>query len=294
MQPLEMVGLSALMERTRGRPETTIGLVDGPVLLGPAERAGGRVREVPGGGRSACARADSPACRHGTFMAGILVAQRSSAAPAICPGCTLLVRPIFPETEAGGGPVPSATPGELATAIVECIEAGARIINLSLAVSRPTCNGERALDEAIDHAVRRGVVVVAAAGNQGTLGGSAITRHAWTIPVVACDGRGRPMSEANLGSSIGRQGLSAPGEGIAGVGPDARSLDFRGTSVAAAVVTGAIALLWSEFPGTPAARIRLAITQASAPRRASVVPPLLNAAAAYRILSSASARRQIA
>ena len=50
--------------------------------------------------------------------------------------------------------------------------------------------------------------MVAAAGNQGTLGSSAITRHPWVIPVVACDLRGRPMNESNLGSSIGRRGLT--------------------------------------------------------------------------------------
>jgi hypothetical protein len=48
-------------------------------------------------------------------------------------------------------------------------------------------------------------------------------------------------------------------------------------------VTGTVALLWSEFPSATAAQIKLAITQASARQRASVVPPLLNAEA-YQIL----------
>ena len=75
----------------------------------------------------------------------------------------------------------------LAAAIIECIDAGARVINLSLALAQPSTNGEQSLEEALNQAVKRGVIVVAAAGNQGTLGSSAITRHPWVIPVVACD-----------------------------------------------------------------------------------------------------------
>ena len=54
--------------------------------------------------------------------------------------------------------------------------------------------------------------------------------------------------------------------------------------MAAPFVTGTTALLWSAFPAATAAHIKLAITQASTLRRASVVPPLLDAAAAYQVL----------
>ena len=65
-------------------------------------------------------------------------------------------------------------------------------------------------------------------------------------------------------------------------------LTLGGTSVAVPFVTGAIALLLSEFPSVTPAEIRLAITGVSTVRRASVVPPLLDAAAAYRALRRAS------
>src|SRR5688572_20769656 len=87
--------------------------------------------------------------------------------------------------------MPSTTPAELATAILACIEAGARVINLSSALVGPTSHGQRELAEAPDYALQRGVLVVAAAGNQGILGSSTITRHPWVIPVVAYDRRGR-------------------------------------------------------------------------------------------------------
>ena len=274
------------MERTSGSPEVKIGLIDGPVVTQHPDLAGEHLREIPGSNGTACTQANSTACLHGTFVAGILSAKRNSPAPAICPNCTLLVRPIFAEATSGREHMPSATPKELAAAIIECIDAGARVINLSLALAQPSTKGEQSLEEALNQAVRRGVIVVAAAGNQGTLGSSAITRHPWVIPVVACDLRGRPMNESNLGSSIGRRGLRAPGDGITSLGAEGQSLTLGGTSVAVPFVTGAIALLWSEFPSATAAQIKLAITQASTPRRASVVPPLLDAAAAYQVLLS--------
>ena len=286
MNPLDLIKLRALMERTSGRPEVKIGFIDGPVFTRHPDLAGGLLREISGG-NAACTQADSAACLHGTFVAGILSARRGSAAPAICPDCTLLIRPVFTETTSGRGYMPSTTPLQLAAAIIETIAAGARVINLSLGLAEPSTKGEQALEEALDHAVRRGVIVVAAAGNQGSLGSSAITRHPWVIPIVACDLRGRPRNESNLGNSIGRRGLSAPGDGITSLGSQGRPLTLGGTSVAVPFVTGAITLLWSEFLDAPAAQIKLAVTQASVPRRASVVPPLLDAAAAYHHLSRA-------
>ena len=261
MNPLDLVKLTALMERTSGSPEVKIGLIDGPVATQHPDLAGEHLREIPGSQQHACAQADSTACLHGTFVAGILSAKRNSPAPAICPDCTLLVRPIFAEVTSGREHMPSATPKELAAAIIECIDAGARVINLSLALAQPSTRGEQSLEEALNQAVRRGVIVVAAAGNQGTIGSSAITRHPWVIPVVACDIRGRPMNESNLGGSIGRRGLRAPGDGITSLGAEGQSLTLGGTSVAVPFVTGATALLWSAFPSATAAHIKLAVTR---------------------------------
>jgi subtilisin family serine protease len=182
--------------------------------------------------------------------------------------------------------MPSATPEALAAAIIETIEAGARVLNLSVALAQPSMRGEHALEEALDYAVSRGVIPVAAAGKQGTLGSTAITRHPWVLPVVACDRQGGPMRASNLGSSLGRRGLMAPGEDITSLGADGTPLTFGGTSAATPFVTGAIALLWSEFPAAIATEIRYAVTQASAPRRTTVVPPLLNAWGAYNMMKA--------
>jgi len=203
---LELVHLPPLMACTSGRPEISVGLIDGPVLFTHPELSSQNIREVAGKLKGSCARSNSVACRHGTFVAGMLLAKRGSAAPAICQASTLLVRPIFSETVSGDGHMPSATPQELASAIVETIEAGARILNLSAALTQQSARGEGELQSALDYAAQRAVIVVAAAGNEGVVGSSVITRHPWVIPIASCDLEGRPLSQSNLGSSIGRGG----------------------------------------------------------------------------------------
>jgi subtilisin family serine protease len=284
MDPLQLVRLAPLMSRGEGRREVALALIDGPVALDHPDLAQSRMQEIPGVVRSSCSRLESVACMHGTFVAGMLVARRGSQAPAICPGCTLILRPIFLESTKNNHPMPSASPEELATAITEVIGASAKVINLSAALTNPSSRGEHQLERALDYAAQRGVLVVAAAGNQGTVGSSAITRHPWVIPVTGCDSQGRPTRESNLGSSIGRWGLAAPGENIVSLGADRKPQTSAGTSAAAPFVTGAIALLWSEFPKASPAQIKLAVTQAGRLRRA-IAPPLLDAWTAFEAMS---------
>jgi subtilisin family serine protease len=272
------------MERTTGTPDVKIGLIDGPVVMNHPDLSSERVSEIPGSVSGACARASSTACLHGTFVAGILCAKRNSSAPAICPGCTLLVRPIFAEAAGTNSAMPSATPGELAQAILDCVNAGARVLNVSAALVQPSLKSEGQLQAALDQSAKRGVIVIVAAGNQGTLGSTAITRHPWVVPVVAFNLQGKPMDLSNLGNSISRHGLGAPGDKIRSLGADGKALTLAGTSAAAPFVTGAVALLFSEFPAAAAAQVRFAVTQAYAPRRTTVVPPLLDAWAAYRAM----------
>lgn len=291
MNYLDLVKLTALMERTSGQPEIVVGLIDGPVAINHSDLASENIRELPGSAQGPCTDANSVACVHGTFVAGILCAKRGSVAPAICPNCTLLVRPIFLETSRGSEQMPSTTPEELATAIIESIKAGANVLNLSIALVDPSAKGQRELEGALDYALRGGVIVVAAAGNQGIVGSTAIIRHPWVIPVAACDLQGRPTNYSNLGSSLGRRGLSAPGESVQSLGVDGKSLILGGTSAATAFVTGVIALLWSQFPTASATEVKFAVIQAFASKRTSVVPPLLDAWTAYQFMVTTHERR---
>jgi subtilisin family serine protease len=293
MGPLDLVQLTALMARTSGRAEISLGLIDGPVLLTHPELASEHIREVPGKLRGTCARSDSIACMHGTFVAGILSARRGSTAPAICPMCSLLLRPIFSEATGRGKVIPSGSPEDLAEAIIDTVDAGARIINLSSALAQPSPKGEDKLEGALNYAAHHGTIIVAAAGNQGTVGSSAITRHPWVIPVVSCDGKGLPTIESNLSDSIGRRGLRAPGQNITSLGTNAKPFTFSGTSAAAPFVTGTIALLWSEFPAADAAEVSLAITRRGRRPQNTLVPPLLDAWAGYQTVASTHSGRKM-
>jgi subtilisin family serine protease len=165
------------------------------------------------------------------------------------------------------------------------------VLNLSLEVAQESPDSRCALEDALNYAAQAGVIVAAAAGNQATVAGSMITRHPCVIPVAACDMTGRPTAETNFGASIGKRGLRAPGNGITSIGNGGRPLARGGTSVATPFVTGTVALLVSLFPGAPADRIRQAVAYGGGPRRVAVTPPLLNAEAAYEVLSTAYSMR---
>jgi hypothetical protein len=101
---LDATGLRALTERSAGRPEIAVALLDGPVALDHPDLAEARLH--PLGTAAAGCPTGGPACAHGTFVAGVLCARRSSPAPALAPGCTVLLSPIF--VDSGG--LPSADP----------------------------------------------------------------------------------------------------------------------------------------------------------------------------------------
>ena len=283
----ELIGLTLLMERTAGRRQIVVGLVDGPVDMENPDLATEAVREMAMLSplqSGVCQNRKSHSCRHGSFVLGILAARRGSDAPAICPGCTFLVRPIFTEEE-GPGSTPATTVSELAGAITEAVQAGANVVNLSCQLLRGSATADRDLDDAFNFAASRGAICVAAAGNEGWLGSSAITQHQWVIPVAACDRAGRPARGTNLGHSIGRRGLLAPGEGVRSLGTEQDDFGVSGTSAAAPFVTGVAALLWSEFPEAKAADIWQALSLNHDARRTSVVPPLLNAWCSFKWLA---------
>lgn len=283
MQSLSLVRLDPLMQRTSGSPAVVVGLIDGPVQTRHPDLEGAGIDDL--GGAAGCMRPSSVACMHGTFVAGILHARRGSSAPALCPGCRLLIRPIFEEGDSSG--FPSCEPEDLALAMVDCMRAGARLLNLSVGLLHANPRAVRALEAALDLAARQGVLVLAAAGNQGMVGASALARHPAVLPVAASTAYGAIASLSNLGHSVGRRGLAAPGDSVESLAPDGGTRRFGGTSAATPFVTGTAALLWSLYPRASVAQIRHALLYAARGARSSVVPPLLDAQAAWDALKVA-------
>ncbi len=272
------------MDLTAGRPDVSVGLIDGPVDVAHPDLSEKNFHFLNGSDPTQCRHKSILSCDHGTQVAGILAARRGTAAPAICPDCTLLVRPIFTENSHFSRDIPSTTFKELARAIVDCTKAGAKIVNISAAPVAPSLSRSEELAEALDYAANRSVLVFAAAGNQATLGTSAITRHQWVTPVGACDSVGNPLGLSNFGGSIGRNGLLAPGYAVTSLAAGGKYTTIEGTSASAPFVTGAAALLMSLFPTATPEQVRAALSLADQKSRRRVVPPLLNALAAFELL----------
>lgn len=272
------------MDLSSGAAAVIVGLLDGPIVATHPDLQAMSLTPIGSGPAAVCSDMNEPACHHGTSIALILGGRRASAVPAIAPGCTFLSRSVFSATESFDGRTPSTSPELLAAALVEMVDAGAQLINLSAAMNQPSAANFQRLKDALDYAARRGVLVVSAAGNQRTLGSTTITRHPWVIPVTGCDLDGRPLDQSNFGAHAGRQGLGAPGLVDALTDETGRPYAFSGTSAAAAFVTGAAALLLSLHAAAGAAGVKRALLQPHAGRRPSVVPPLLNAFAAHTFL----------
>jgi subtilisin family serine protease len=277
VDPLGLVRLTELTGLSEGHREFRIGLVDGPVDVSHPELGAASIHHVSGGALDPLA---SAAIEHATFAAGVLVGRRGGVVPALVPRCTLLVGPIFGAAVQANGPI--ASPVDLADALARLVAAGARVINVSAELVWAAPGSEQRVGAALDHAARRGVLVVSAMGNRGRLGSSRLTSHPWVIPVVACDLSGAPARYSNLSRSSARHGLRAPGEGVTGPAVHGGLVTLTGSSVAALLVTGAIALVWSVHRRAAPHLVRAAILGSA--RALGIVPPLLDAWGAHLIL----------
>ncbi len=145
----------------------------------------------------------------------------------------------------------------LAKGIIEAVDRGAHVINLSI----ETRSDNPLLAAAVNYAYTRGVLLVAAVGNGGVTGISYPARYPQVLAVAAVDAIRRHLFFSNRGDEVD---LSAPGIGVqipgdAGDGP----VYFSGTSAAAPFVTAAAALLLAADPALPPDAITALLKQYS-------------------------------
>jgi len=177
---------------------------------------------------------------HGTQMAGIVAAEAFNAlgGAGVAPRCRLMPIKVLDSSATG---VYSA----IANGITYAADHGARVINLSLAGS----DASPVLESAVDYATARGVLVVAAAGNDGTSDPAYPAAYTNAVAVSATDQRDKVARFSNYGSWVA---LAAPGVDILTTDWDASGsagyTATTGTSAAAAFVSGAFALLLSAHP----------------------------------------------
>jgi subtilisin family serine protease len=181
---------------------------------------------------------------HGTFVAGIIAAQRGPDRIAgIAPGVRIMdVRFLDARNLFYGRDWE-----RFARAIDYAVDNGARVINLSI-----YANGQppRCLVQALGRAVRQGVIVIGIAGNGNHAEVCYPGRLDSVFAVSATDADDRLASFSNHGSGIA---LAAPGSEIVSLGPDGPKC-ASGTSFAAPHVSGTLALILSANPGSARTR----------------------------------------
>ncbi|MSO44596.1 MAG: hypothetical protein EXQ74_04735 [Thermoleophilia bacterium] len=181
---------------------------------------------------------------HGTVVSGIIVTVASGTSTV--PGVRILPVQIV-------SPTGETSPRAVAAGIHYAVSRGARIINLSLGGT-----GFSTIEQdAINDAVRAGVLVVAASGNAGTDRREYPGAYRHVLAVGATDDDGVSLVTSTRGMQVA---VAAPGRDISAGsarGPEGgpRFEVRTGTSMAAAVVTGAAARILQTRPTLTATQV---------------------------------------
>ena len=248
------LGFASVWKRTRGAG-VTVAVVDSGVDANP--QFGDRV--IPGQDLVAGTKRGIPpgadCVGHGTAVASIIAAAPVPGVSftGVAPAARILSVKI-----SGTDTFPtSVTP----QGIMDAVQFGADVINLSLA----TPDDVQGLRTAVEYALHHNVVVVAAAGNdigQGSSDGTDGTGPFYPAAypgVLAVGAVGPGGVLAGFSDRYTPVGVTAPGVNITsaypGTFPAAYAPVQNGTSFAAAFVSGVVALVRSAHPGLNAAQV---------------------------------------
>jgi subtilisin family serine protease len=200
----------------------------------------------------------SDATGHGTFVVSLVVAPTVGIAP----------RAKVAMAKASGVDATGNACGntrDLATAVRWGVAHHFPIIS----ISEVTAVNDPPLRDAVAYAVQRGVIVVAAVGNDGDAWPEFPAAYPGVLAVGASDQTGDPARFSNGGATILAPGVDVPG--LLPGGEEARS----GTSLAAPLVAGALADLLSL--GLTGVQARKAIVAGAANGVLSLPGALVNA-----------------
>ncbi|WP_187639970.1 S8 family serine peptidase [Bosea sp. F3-2] len=173
---------------------------------------------------------------HGTSMATAIVAH--GELQGIAPAARLIVARAFGGTQATSA---NGKSFQILTALEWVVQQRAKVVNLSFAGPQ-----DRLLSKALAGAKERGVIAVAAAGNGGIRSAPLYPgADPSVIAVTATDADDKVFIDANRGSYVA---IAAPGVDVLTAEPGGRYAFTSGTSIAAAHVSGLIALLLEKQP----------------------------------------------
>ena len=194
-------------------------------------------------GADGCGGASETRAGHGTHVAGIVA--------LVAPGAEIM--PVMVLDGMGTG-----TPGALAEGILCAVQQGVQVINLSLGMA----GADPGVVAALGYAGQRGVVVVASAGNDGLLDAPQWpAAQPGVIAVGATDTRDRKAPFSNYGRGVA---ICAPGLAIHAPFPGGYA-SWSGTSMSAAFVSGAVALMRARHPEWGPCAIEERLRRSAAP-----------------------------
>lgn len=176
---------------------------------------------------------------HGTHVAGIISGSSNNGVGIASIGFKGPLLPVKVLDATGAG-----TYGDVASGIIYATDNGAKIINLSLGGP----SSSRTLQDAINYALSRGVVVVAAAGNNGNNSPVYPAAYPGVVAVTATDQNDNLSSFSSYGSHVY---VGAPGSSIISTYYTGGYATLSGTSMAAPAVSGLIGLALSKGTTTP-------------------------------------------
>jgi subtilisin len=166
---------------------------------------------------------------HGTHCCGIVAGiDNDTGIVGVAPEAKLLVGKVLDDSGSGGS-------NGIAAGIRWAVENGAQVISMSLGSPGPSS----VIHAAVKEAVSKGVLVIAAAGNEGTAGTGYPGSHPECVSVGAFDQTGAIAGF----SSRGKVDVSAPGVQILSTVPGSKYAKMSGTSMATPYVAGVAALV---------------------------------------------------
>ncbi|MFC9919395.1 S8 family serine peptidase [Agromyces binzhouensis] len=209
---------------------------------------------------------------HGTMVASLLAGRgtgEGNGVIGVAPDADLLTASVAFGLDTGAE---KTNDDQIAEAVVWAVDNGADVINMSL--TRNTPDWPESWDDAFRYAFENDVVVVAAAGNRGS--GTTQVGAPATVPgVLAVAGVDRDQNASFDASSQGITiAVAAPSEDLVGVLPDGSHVVWSGTSAAAPLVSGLVALVRSAYPELDAANVINRIIRTSDPKGEEVPGPL--------------------
>lgn len=170
---------------------------------------------------------------HGTAVASMILG-RDALTPGVAPGADIVSIRIADDLGRSDSYV-------LAQGIIAAVDAGAKLINISMG----SFGDSPLVRSAIAYAQEGGALIVAAAGNNGLDRVSYPAANAGVIAVGAVDAMGNHLDFSNTGSQVA---ISAPGYGVNAAWTNDQAASVSGTSFSAPIVLGSIAAVKS-WPG---------------------------------------------